>query len=403
MPEKVIRHKNLLIATIFTCVFMGAHSLSMSVFSISLPEIIEHFDITFQQASYLNIARDISATATMVLLMVVADRVDKRILLTATAFLYGIALLLTGVVSSFVIMVLLRAAIGMFGGFVNSVTTAYTSDLYGENRARYISILHTLFALGSMLGPVFAAFCISVSSWQLSYLIAGGVFLASSTVFLLVMKVVGAPKPKVLPADRKSRVKIPYIEIAKNRNVQFLCLGNLLLASVNFFSMWLPTYLDFFDSSTYTIELTTIIMTASSLGMLVSRISYAAFVSIRIRPSDYLRFACVISAALFVIMLLAKSPVVWVIGIALYGFVSGSTFTANTVLACREFPQFSATVTSFTGFFTTAGSMIFNTVVGIFADMGYYTEAMFIPVVSLGISFMVYTFGYKYEKVSEIK
>ena len=47
-------------------------------------------------------------------------------------------------------------------------------DLYGAQRARYISILHTLFAAGSMAAPLFAASCIAAGGWQMGYLISGG-------------------------------------------------------------------------------------------------------------------------------------------------------------------------------------------------------------------------------------
>ena len=86
-------------------------------------------------------------------------------------------------------------------------------------------------------------------------------------------------------------------------------------------------------------------------------------------------------------------PLFWLVGTLLFGVLSGASYTARVVLACKAFPRYSATATAITGVCGTLGSMAISAVVGALADRGLYTLAMFIPVAALALVFCVFTFG----------
>ncbi len=389
-----IKNNSLKMATIYTCVFMGAFSVSVNMYGTLMPQIIDFFSISLSEASFLNITNDISQTMVMVFMLFVADKMDKRKLLTLSAVFYGITLVLVGNASAYVILLMLRVCMGVFGGLVNNLCTTYISDLYGEERSKYISIIHTLFAVGSLLGPIFAATCIEIMSWQLSYLLLGGLIFSTAVLFFVTMKTMGAPEVAVLKLDTK-KAKLPFKEMLKNKNVYALCIGHLLLASTTFFMLWLPTYLNLFDGELYTVETTTIILTSTSIGMIISRVLLGALSPKYFKTSSYLRVASLATATILIAMLVIGSQVMWIVGMFIFGLFSGATFTANVILSCKEYPKYSATITAITGMFSTMGSMLLNAVVGTLGDMGYYNEAMFIPVTAIFLAFFVYSFFYK--------
>ena len=95
---------------------------------------------------------------------------------------------------------------------------------------------------------------------------------------------------------------------------------------------------------------------------------------------DYLRWSSLASAVLVAAMILLHQPLFWLVGTLLFGVLSGASYTARVVLACKAFPRYSATATAITGVCGTLGSMAISAVVGALADRGLYTLAMFIPV-----------------------
>ncbi len=384
----------LLIATMFACVFMGAYSISVNMYGTIMPQLVDYYNINLTQVSTLNITNDFSQAVIMIFMLFLADKLDKRKLLILATISYGATLYLVGTASTYLVLLALRVSMGVFGGLVNNLTTTYVSDLYGDGRSKYIAILHTLFAVGSMIGPLFAASSIEFFSWQFSYLFLGITMGATGILFIITSKVVGVPESNA-GIITNSKIVIPYKEILKNKNVHALCIGNFLLASVTFFMLWLPTYLDLYDNQIFTVETTTIIMTSTSIGMIISRI-LLGILSPRFIPANvYLKWASILTAILLTGILLIQGYVVWLIGIFIFGVISGATFTANIILACKEYPRFSATITAITGAFATLGSMALNFVVGSLGDIGYYTQAMFIPVGLMVLSFFVYAFMYK--------
>ena len=384
----------LALATAFTCVFMMGFALSNSMYGTLLPRIIEQYALSLKQASALAVAADAGQSGAMVVTLLLADRLDKRRLLTWMALAYGAALLATGVAPAYLVLLLVRLCVGLSGGLVDNLCATYISDLYGAQRARYISILHTLFAAGSMAAPLFAASCIAAGGWQMGYLISGGLMGGAAVLFMALARVAGAPVPTLEPGAARSAQggAIPYRQILASPFIRWLCLGSALLSGVTYLTIWLPTYLDWYDKSVYTVAFCTMLMTANYVGMILSRTGLALLGS-RMPAEDYLRWSSLASAVLVAAMLLLHQPHFWLVGTLLFGVRSGASYTARVVLACKAFPRYSATATAITGVCGTLGSMAISAGVGALADRGLYTLAMFIPVAALALVFCVFTFG----------
>ncbi len=390
--------QRLVMATAFAFVFMTGYSLSMGMLGTLLPRIIEYFDLTVGMASTINIANEIGNTSAMLTALFVVDRLDKHQALGVMGFLFGTALLLFGLSPVFGLLLFVRVLIGFSGGLIDNICATYISDLYGERRARFVSILHTLFAIGNMAGPQFASFCNRVGGWQLSFILSGGAVAFSGLLFLMLTRLIGKPETAVSSEKQDvHKAAIPYRTILRRSNLWFLAISSMMLAGETYITIGLPTYLEYSDPGIFTTQACAAIMTAYSFGMLVSRMGLAALSGRgSFRTSAYLKWASLLGALLFsVLLFFGSSHIMWVIGMFLFGAISGASYTARFVLSCQEFPLYSSTASAFTGVFAALGNIMFSAAVGMFADRGMFTAGMYMISGALLVAFLIFALFYR--------
>ncbi len=380
-------------ATIFTFIFMSGYALTYTMLGTLLPGIIQHYSLSISQASYINISLELGGTSAMVLALFLLDRLNKGKTLLILALFFGLIALYTGSAPPFALMLISRFFMGLVGSVLDNLCATYISDLYGEHRARYVSLLHTFFAIASMIAPKFAALCYQVGGWSLAYLVCGGAITIAAVLAVVILRVMGFPQNS-MDDQKQEKTKIPYREMLQSRNMRWLCLASFLFAGYSYVAMWLSTYLDGQNSSIYTVGFCSTIMTAYYVGSVVSRVGLAA-ISEKISSAVYLKWASLLSGILLVALLLIQQPVAWLVGSFLYGVIGGAMYTGRFVLSCQEFPQFSATASSLTGICSFGGNMAFSAIMGMVADAGFYTQGMLVIAVLLVTGFFIFEFGYR--------
>lgn len=396
MKDHALQHRRLMTATIFTFIFMSGYALTYTMLGTLLPGMIQYYSLSITQASYINISLELGGTTAMVLALFLLDRMNKGKTLLILALLFGFVGLFTGSAPPYIVLLGSRFLLGLIGSVLDNLCATYISDLYGEHRARYVSILHTLFAVASMIAPKFAAICFEVGGWNLAYLICGGAMTIAAVLAIVILKVMGFPK-NAMDQQKQEKLQIPYKEMLQSRNMRWLCLASFIFAGYSYVAMWLSTYLDGRDNSIYTVGFCSTIMTAYYVGSVLSRVGLAA-ISEKISSAVYLKWAALLSGILLAILLIVQQPMAWLVGAFLYGVIGGAMYTGRFVLSCQEFPQFSATASSLTGICSFGGNMAFTAVMGVAADAGYFTQAMLVISGLLVAGFFIFQFGYKTPK-----
>lgn len=386
--------KRLLAATIFTFVFMVGFAVSASMLGTLLPGIINWYGISRTSAASISTFYEAGGIGAMVLTLTVVDRMDKGRLLPLSAVLFGVVLLVHGFAPPFALLLLMRVVLGLVGVLLDNLCAAYISDLYGEHRAKYVSILHTLYAMGSLVAPKFAAFLYEAGGWGLSYKVLGAVFAVAGGLAILIFKVMGYPQTAVAAPGAGEKRGIPYREMLRDRNLLSLCAVSFLMAGQVYVSIWLSAYLDWVDSGIYTVELCSTIMTVYAVGMILSRMLLAA-ISEKLGAWFYLKWSTLLSPLVLVALILLHNPTAWLIGAFLYGLCCGGAYTAKVVLSCQEFPEYSATASAITGAFGTLGNIVLNQVAGAAADAGYYTQALLVSMALVFSCSLILRFIYK--------
>ena len=389
-------NRRITITAFFVVVFMTGYALSIAMYSGLLPDLIQYYGFSLIEASYFDMMNEIGQILAMVIGLFLLDLLDKNRTLTLMMMLFGGMMVLTGFAPAILLLMMCRLFMGVSGSIVDNLTATYIADLYGEKRARYVSLLHTFFAIGSMIGPQVAAYMMGRNyGFRETYQMVGFVLLGAVILFFLTTVIVKKPVPAVaFSRNEKGYKKIPIALILKNQNIQWLCVGTALVGGVYYIDMWMPTYLQTVYGSRFSPGFCSFIITLTYLGMLLSRIIFG-IVSSKISANTYMKFSCISSAIVIVVMILIPGHGSMIAGMFLLGLFSGAQHTVQYIMAFEEFPDYSATVASISAIFLSLGIMVIRLIINGIADLGYYREAMMIPAAALVCCFFVFGLGYQ--------
>lgn len=390
MNESVSNKKRRTIAAIYVITFMAAFALSSGLFSNAMPRIIEGYKLTFDQASLFSIFQSAGMILATALTVLVVDRLDKNKALGLMFLLMGGFLVCIGMAPPFVLLLVALFLLGTVSGVLDNACAAYISDLFGDERAKYISILHAFFGLGSVLGPVFIGTLFKMGfEWNTAYTTFGLVVVFLALAYFVTMAVIKRPEPAVSGVDEAGvRVKIPYKKIVTSPQMLVLCGMAIFSAATQVFNTWLPTYLNNKDALLYPVSFCSTIMACYSVGMIISRVLNGAILR-ALSPRKYIITMTFLGALVLGAGLAIDQKLLWPVVSFLLGLLVGAIYTVQIIMACSYFPQFSATVISYAGLASSVGGMLFNALAGQLAQRVSFLSAMCIPVAGMVGTFLL--------------
>ncbi len=385
----------LLLATALCYFFYFSQSVSRNIFNTLTPFIVDHYGTSLTQSSVFTIAENIGYVLIMFIVTLVADRIDKAWLLFGLGAVYSLILLFMGKGPSFILFLLSLFITGMLGRYMDTTCTAYISDLYGENRNRYMSILLILFYIGSTLAPNINTFLIEYlhKKWYLSYLISGilmGICCLLHLVFLLTIK---KPDVAIKESVKQKQQRISIFTLLKNRNIASLCGNYVFNAFTLYFSSQLILFLSMSDPDKYTTSIRGYIATAGSVGLVVGSALYV-WVSKTMSADRYLRIETLITLFFNIFALFINKPFFWMMSKFLSSAIGGGSFTARTLLCCEEYPEYSSSAIAAVSLTAGITSIIATPLLNMLAEATSFTFAMYFSLfLSIG-AWATLRFGY---------
>jgi MFS family permease len=100
-----------------------------------------------------------------------SDSLGRKRMFQGCVAIFTIASLLCGAANSIVMLVTFRLLQALGGGGIVPSITGVIADHYGKEKDRLLGLLLSLFALGSMLGPVLGGVIVTYTSWRLIFFI----------------------------------------------------------------------------------------------------------------------------------------------------------------------------------------------------------------------------------------
>ena len=380
----------------FLIVFMAGFALSSGMYSSLLPDIIQHYRLSLTSASLLDTTSEIGMVGAMFIAMFCLDRLDKHWVITIAVMVYAVAMILIGTAPLFVVLLLFKVVMGISGSIIDNLCATYTSDLYGDERERYVSFLHMFFAIGSMLGPGTAVLLMRrFGGFGGSYICYGFFFLALSAVFLVGTLILKKPTPIVQNLDSEGHHKsIPFRKILVNRNMLWLGIGAAFLAGTNYINMWTPTFLQTVYPDRFDAAFCSLVVSLAYLGMIISRLLFS-LLSKWLTSEKYMCLSCILSAAVIFVMVMLPYRWSWAAGMLLFGIFSGAQYTAKFLMAFKEFPEYAATVAALMAITSSCGNILLRFTINSIVDKGHYSTAILLAAMTTCIAFFIFRFGYK--------
>ena len=380
---------------IYCCVMMFTFSLSSSMYSSLAPYIIEYYGTSLTESSLFTISSSIGNLFVNLVIMRIGDKYDKGKLLAVLCSIMTISLLTIGSAPVIGAYLIVNCVNGMVGYWLDNLTTAYVSDLYGEDRGRYIGILYTLFAVAGAVAPTFNTIVLGSLGlqWYGSYKIVGFFMLVTAASYIAVLLLVGKPETSVITTEKKPVEKMTVSEMAKNRNMLALILSGITMAFYGYFSSMLPTYFSFTEPDTYTLVLRNLILTCFTVGQMISRFLYVSLAR-HINPIRYLRMQSLVCSLSSLVCILINKPAVWMILMLLSGLLNGSSFTMTTVLTVTEYPNNSSSASAARGFASGIAYLLATPIMNFIADHVSFFFAMIIPIFFGVLTYFIYKYVY---------
>ncbi|WP_274631145.1 spinster family MFS transporter, partial [Arvimicrobium flavum] len=220
------------------------HSIDRAIISTVMPAIQQEFSLSDSQLGL--IAGTIYAIANALCTIPIgylADRTNRKNLLSFCAFIWSGMTVLGGVAGSYVGIVLTRAGVGGAEAAGTPVGTSLISDYFPpEKRASAISMFYVSASLGAFLALAVGGWIVAEYGWRAAMIAAGipGMILAVISFF-----VIREPRRTGLPANAKDAPTL--LETMKfiftQKSLMPLMFGGI---AVNFVSSatggWMPTY-----------------------------------------------------------------------------------------------------------------------------------------------------------------
>lgn len=145
-----------------------------SISSVLLNEVVETFALTGAAQGLLSSMLNVGYMLALLVNPLFQGRTEKLAMLLLSGILQVAMLLLSGAATSFAVflpaIVLLGVGCGWLDGYINSCMI----DYHPQDSPKYLSLLHGLFGVGSLLAPLLMQALLLGISWRGVFFVTGG-------------------------------------------------------------------------------------------------------------------------------------------------------------------------------------------------------------------------------------
>ena len=386
--------RNRTIVLVISMAMMFFMALASNMYGTNITSIRSTFGLAVSATSAFTVAANICSIGVMLFIMFYGDRLNKGVSLGVMSIFYGATMAVLGYLPSFALFFIIFTLVGVGVTYIDSMDVAYVSDLFGERRSGGVGALHSVYAVGCIISPLFAAWMLlRTGSFAPSYRITGIIMIVVGIALTLANR--GAVTEKKAEAvGKKMRTPVPWKQIFTNRRIMFLVGACFFNAGSYYAFTMLTDYLSGGNGgmTTYSITICSTILTCFNIGMFFSRTIYSAL-GYKLNAVGICTWTSFAMAALALATLFCGIPVLSMICFAFAGLLGGANYTIRMVLCANEFPENSATIIGFVTVAQSIGSMLFYTLFGFIAD-GNYGLAMILSCLCYAIPGILIILGY---------
>lgn len=371
---------------VFMLIFMIGLAVTTTFIGNLTPDIIEHYGLNYSQAGNINFLFQIGGFASLLLGAFFSDRTKKSNIIIASAIVMSAGLCLIGIVPPYIFLLVILFALGMSTQILNILTSGYTCDIVEEKKkGGYVTFLLAFYSIGSTVASQLSS-RLANYVWTSRFLIIGlgsGVF---AILFLVSKFVLSEPDNVSVHTDSTESAENTYSLAAlgnmlkNHKYILVLIMAFLYTGHQTTIMMWLPTYLtkDLQMSEMFMGSIISLYWT----GVLGGRILYTAIFK-RFNEAKFIMVSSILGSILFALAIFSGQAIMWQIGVAGLGILTGALFPLFIMIGCSLFPKNSGSASSFVGVAFALGSALFPYMLGFIADFVEMRISIYIAAIAL--------------------
>jgi MFS transporter, FHS family, glucose/mannose:H+ symporter len=344
----------------------------------ALPFLIREFSLSLAEAGTALVARSAGSFIGVLMGGVLSDRFGRKPVLVAGCLLQGIMTGLIGISPNWLAITLFIGLNGLSVGLINPAFNAVVGEVHRERRGSAINILHGVYSIGAMIGPIVAGFLLA-SAYGWRYIYFGGclVWILYSLALL----------PVTFPAVPKTAGR-NMLQPAK-KAAFWLNPILLLLFGISFIYngtatslvSWINTYLDEAD---FPLLLGAGMVSIFYLGLALGRFACGALAE-RLGYSRVILICAAGSLAFYPAAIYLAQPAAIALGVFLSGIFFSGLHPTGLAYANRIYPDIGGAMASFLSIAMNLGAMSVPWVIGFAADLAGFQKSFGLNVILLVI------------------
>ena len=339
-----------------------------------LPEMRERLGVNLVQQGDVLLCLFFGVLLSTLISGPVIDSHGNKVVLTVSALLVTVALLLFSVAGSFPAAAASGLLLGFGGGGLNTSANALVADLYMDNRGAMLNALGTFFGVGALVVPL--AVSLIAGIFTIPQLLVGAAALSG----LLTVGYLFVRFPR--PAETVGFSILASIRAAKYPGV-LLFAAILLCQSGNESSIggWTSTYVGTLGASPRT---ATLILSGYWAALMLGRLAGAKILGSISKPR--LILASAIGSIIGCAVLLASSSIpMLAIGAIIVGLSFATIYPTVLAIAADRYQRLAGTIFGFLFAVGLIGGMLFPWLIGHLAQRYGVRSGMVMPMIGATI------------------
>ena len=169
------------------CLGILMASLDVTMVAVAFPHLTRDLGTNVLWAAWTMSVYSLAMTMVMPLAGKLSDSLGHKRILLFSMILFTASSALCGMAPNIYVLILLRFFQGIGGGSFIPSATGIVSDLFPENRQRYIGLFSSVFPIGGIIGPNLGGWIVERYSWRYIFYInvpIGVVLIIISWLFL---------------------------------------------------------------------------------------------------------------------------------------------------------------------------------------------------------------------------
>ena len=171
-----------------------------------------------------------------------ADKFSKRLLVVLSLVIWSLVTVATGLATSAVMLLGLRAAMGISESLYMPAAVALTANAHPpEKRSRAVALLTTAQIAGTVCGSWFGGWMAQQGQWRAAFFVLGGIGLLYAVPYFLFLRTVRETSERDAP---KNRERLALSDVIRVPTFQILCVVfPAFLFGLWMIYSWLPNFL----------------------------------------------------------------------------------------------------------------------------------------------------------------